>query len=90
MIDPPNRNSLSHSADPPGDPFPLPQWCESLVCDELSAADLVLIAGDNPLTCHALKQQGERGSCFLRHPERLIDLSAAQTVAGLVSVHRQH
>ena len=90
MIDPPNRNSLSHSPDPPGDPFALPQWCVALVCDELSTADLVLITGHDPLACHPLEQQGQRGPCLLRHPQRPIDLSAAQTVPGLVSVHRKH
>ena len=90
MIDPPNRNSLSHSPDHPGESLTLAERCVALICDELSAADLVLIAGHDPLPCHALKQQGQRGPCFLRHPQRLVDFSAAQTVAGLVINHRQH
>lgn len=90
MIDPPTRNSLSHSPDHPGESLTLAERCVALICDELPAANFVFIAGHDPLPCHALKQQGQRGPCFLRHPQRLIDLSATQTVAGLVSVHRKH
>jgi len=79
--------SQSLTLDPAGDPLPLPQWHHPFVGDERTLADLVFVAADHALRCHTLEQQREGRPCFLRHPQRLIDLSGAETVTGLVRIH---
>ena len=82
-------NRLSHSPDEPCDPFPFAERHQTFVGDELLSSDLILIPLHHALRCHSLKQQGQGRPCFLRHPQSTVDLYGAETVTGLVRVHRQ-
>lgn len=81
-------NRPSHSQES-GDALTLAEREKALISDHLAIADLILIPLNNALACHALEQQGDSGACLFRHSQRLINLSGAETVTGLVGVHRK-
>jgi len=80
---------VSGSRDPAGDPLTLAERDQTLVSDELALPNLVLITLHHAICCHALEKQGDGGACLFGHPQRLINLRSAETVAGLVRIHRQ-
>ena len=89
MDDPPIFNNPSHSQEA-CDHLPLPQGHDALVGDERTLAHGVLVTADHAIRCHTLQEERGGGACLLRHPQGTVDLTDAETVAGLVVVHGEH
>ena len=85
---------LSGSHDPAGDALPLPQGQDAAIADLLQSL-AVLIAADDATRCQVLQKQGDRSTCLLRHPQRLVDFRRGETpLIGLLDaggfIHREH